>query len=240
MLLGRPLQAFEAISQQLARQVIEQIQKTGHRHISLAVDNAHFVPQHATQQGQRPTCEAHLSRYAVQAWMALRYGFTPQACDFQPTTTPISATETRIAQQIKDAMLQAVARALPATSGTQPAPNQQLWQWHADLSIGAQPTEAIHILLSSAHSACLEALVAQQRKPTRSSLPQSQPLHVDLQALLLEKTVSAADISQLRIGSVVPIALDRALVTLNGQSMLSASVAEHQGKLHLTAFETLE
>ena len=61
-----------------------------------------------------------------------------------------------------------------------------------------------------------------------------------MRALLLEKTVTAADIQQLHVGSVLPIHLERARVALNGQAMLTASVAEHQGKLHLTAFETLE
>ena len=59
-------------------------------------------------------------------------------------------------------------------------------------------------------------------------------------ARLLEKTVSTADVQTLRTGSVLPIALGATTVLLNGEALLAATVTEHQGKLHLTAFETLE
>jgi hypothetical protein len=39
---------------------------------------------------------------------------------------------------------------------------------------------------------------------------------------------------------VLPIALGTTTVLINGEALLAATVTEHQGKLHLTAFETLE
>lgn len=240
VLLGRPLQAFEAISQHLVQRVIEQMQKTGHRNITLTIGDAHFEPQQLAQQGQHTACEVQISRSSVQDWMTLRYGFTQQSNECHTQLPPPSATEKRITLHLQEAIAQAVALVFPNTDAMPTPAEQQLWRWSGQLQIDSQTPAPLSILLSATQSACLEAWVAQQRKPARSATHQGQPLLIDLQALLLEKTVSAADIYQLRIGSVVPIALDRAVVNLNGQPMLSASVAEHQGKLHLTAFETLE
>lgn len=240
VLLGRPLPAFEAISQHLAQHVAEQMQRTGHRNITLSIGDAHFEPQQPVQQAPHAACEVQISRSSVQDWMTLRYGFTQLADESHTQLLPPSATEKRITLHLQEAIAQAVALVLPHSHDMASPAEQQLWRWSAQLRVGSQAPAALSILLTAAQSACLEAWVAQQRKPARSAMHTGQPLLIDLQALLLEKTVSAADIYQLRVGSVVPIALDRALVNLNGQPMLSASVAEHQGKLHLTAFETLE
>ena len=239
VLLGRPVQALEAMAKRLAQHIAAQWQHTGHRPIDLHIDDAHFMPApHASAQAA-DSADVHIARATVQAWMAERYGFTAQTSDISTQDAPRSATEQRIASALQAATVQALAQTLAEPLSTSAA-SSQIWEWKALVRIAALPAQAMHIRLSAANSASLERHIAAQRKPSRNQQATSTPLEVELLALLVEKTVTAADIYQLQVGSVLPIAMDRARVALNGQAMLSASVAEHQGKLHLTAFETLE
>lgn len=237
VLLGRPVQVFETLATLLARRVSEQLQQTGHRSIALAVQEAHFTPAKYPTHQETKDLRIDLARHTVQALMAQRYGFTCQANDLLDSEAAVNATELRITRSLHEAIERAVKQTLPEASC--PAVSQH-WQWQAQIRVGDLPPQPLCIALSTTASAGLEQLVTQQRKPLRATPPSTEPLVVKMQALLVQKTITAADIQQLRIGSVLPIALDRAKVSLNGQVMLSASVAEHQGTLHLTAFETLE
>lgn len=237
VLLGRPVQVFEALASLLARRVSEQLQQTGHRSIALTLQDAHFAPAKHTGHADIERLHIDLSRQTVQALMAQRYGFDCQASDLTDGAKAVSATELRITHSLHEAIARAVQQTLLAPS---PTPGAQHWQWQAQIQVGDLPPQALVIGLTTAASTALEQLVAQQRKPLRTTAASSEPLMIDLQALLVQKTITAADMQQLRVGSILPIALDRAKVSLNGQMMLSASIAEHQGTLHLTAFETLE
>ena len=236
VLLGRPVQVFEALAILLARCVAEQLQLTGHRSLDLTIQDAHFSPAKQAGPTEIANLDIGLARHTVQALMAQRYGFDSQPGDLSDNTT-VSATELRITRSLHDAIANAVKLTLPAAT---PHATTQAWQWQAQIQVGLLPPQMLHIGLTAAASAGLEQCVAQQRQPLRATPPSSEPLMVELQALLVQKTITAADMQQLRVGSVLPIALDRAKVALNGQVMLSASVAEHQGNLHLTAFENLE
>ena len=237
VLLGRPVQVFETLASLLARRVAEQLQQTGHRSIALVLQDAHFAPARHTGHADIERLHIDLPRQTVQALMAQRYGFDCQVSDLSDAETAISATELRITHSLHEAITRAVQHTLPDTAPTS-AP--QHWQWHTQIQVGSLPPHALVVGLTTAASAALEQVVAQQRKPVRTTASSSEPLMIDLQALLVQKTITAADMQQLRVGSILPIALDRAKVSLNGQVMLSASIAEHQGTLHLTAFETLE
>ena len=239
VLLGRPVQALEAMAMRLAQHIAALWQQTGHRPIALHIENAHFTPAAPASMQAADSPDIHIARATVQAWMAERYGFTAQASDISAQDAPCSATEQRITSALQAATEQALRQTLPDVPSTSLA-SSQIWDWRAHIRIAALPAQDLHIRLNASASASLERHIATQRKPSRSQQPSTAPLEVELLALLVEKTVTAADIHQLQIGSVLPIAMDRARVALNGQPMLSASVAEHQGKLHLTAFETLE
>lgn len=239
VLLGRPVQALEAMATKFAQQVEAHIQGCGHRPITLTIEAAHFSPATLDSSADVQQHRITMARATVQACMAERYGFTAQASDIGNDDAPCSATEQRITQALHTAIETSIAKTLP-NAILAGVVSSQIWMWQAQIRVGQLPAQMLHIRLSTAASHALEAYLAGQRKPSRSQPSHSEPLEVELQALLLEKTVSAADIYQLQVGSVVPIALDRARVLLNGQAMLSASVAEHQGKLHLTAFENLE
>lgn len=240
VLLGRPLQAFEAIATLLSQHVTANLQQTGHRCIALQVEAARFLPLRPEPGTAANALRVELSRGTVQAHMAARYGLTDDAAGQPLHDGPPSATELRITTTLQAAIAQAVHAVLPAQAPSAVAPCSQLWQWQATIRIGHGAAHDLRVQLGSACSQQLEYLVAQQRKPWRQPAGRKAPLLVDLQALLLEKTVTAADIQALRVDSVLPISLARARVTLNGQAMLTASVAEHQGKLHLTAFENLD
>lgn len=237
VLLGRPVQVFEALASLLGQRIAQQLQQTGHRSIALTVREAQFIPAPRKASNETEQLCIDLSRHTVQALMAQRYGFTCQSSDLTESTAAVSATELRIARSLHDAIERAVHHTLPsAEAATTPQP----WQWQGQIQVGDLPPQMLSIGLTPATNASLEHLVAQHRKPLRATPASNEPLMVELQALLAQKTITAADMQQLRVGSMLPITLDRAKVLLNGQVMLSASVAEHQGTLHLTAFETLE
>ena len=238
VLLGRPIPVFESIANTLAQQIAEHIQQTGHRRIALSVREARFSP--ATAKTAHPLTAPHvkLTRDTVQALMAERYGFTAQASAVSGADMPMSTTETRIAEGIQSAVLTAVAQTLVTTADC--AGTSQLWQWQGSIQIGTLPAQPICIDLHTQASANLEYLVAQQRRPVRSTPASTEPLLIELVAVLAQKKMTAAEVQQLRIGSIVSIPMERAKISLNGQTMLSASVAEHQGTLHLTAFENLD
>lgn len=227
---------------------MQSLQQTGHRTIAIQVTNARLLPAPVDAAS---ALQVQLSRANVQAHMAARYGFelddaavpTEAApSGLSPSGLPPSATERRIAGTLEAAVAKAAEQTLQElTQDTPPVKaSAQNWQWQADLQIGQQAAQPMRVLLGSAHSASLERYARSQRRTGQHSAQPASPLLISLQAQLVEKTVSAAEIQQLRLGSVLPITLDRARVTLNGEPMLSASVAEHHGKLHLTAFETLE
>ena len=131
----------------------------------------------------------------------------------------------------------------PAAAAQSPI-TASTWQWQAQIQVADSAWQPLNIALDSACCQALEQQVLQLRR-TRPASPSATPkpatpLHIQLTARLLEKTVTTADVQALRTGSVLPIALGATTVLLNGEALLAATVTEHQGKLHLTAFETLE
>ena len=243
VLLGRPVQAFDQLAADLAQHVQAQLHGTGHRPIAIQIAHAHFTPL----PGVAPQAlQIELQRATVLAHMAARYGFTADGQADAPDTPP-SSTERRIGQALQDAVLRAVA-ALCVQAGTAldspPSTSASAWQWQARIQVGDSDWQPLHITLDADASRTLEHYALQLRRTQRTAPPgaakPAAPLQVELTARLLEKTVSTADIQALRRGSVLPIALGRTTVLLNGEALLTASVAEHHGKLHLTAFETLE
>lgn len=236
VLLGRPLAAFDALAALLSRHVSQQIQQSGHRSLSFVIQDAHFVPLRPAPGAAQDTTEASLSRDTVLQLMAQRYGFEHE----QGQAPAITRTEERIASALQTAVVDALQAILNKAGDVTASASTQRWSWQAQIQVGEHAPQPLRLELSSAHSAQLELLVQRIRPQPRHSEHKTEPLQVELSALLLEKTVTAADIQNLRVGSVLPISLERARVTLNGQAMLTASVAEHQGKLHLTAFENLE
>lgn len=245
VLLGRPLPLFDHVAKQLARQVTQRLQHSGHRNVHIAVTHAHWLP---LRPSQHPDCStASIARASVLAFMDARYGFHASTdTETDAELPPISATEQRITANTQALVVEALHEVLPLppNAHTEAQGHAQRWQWSALLDIENLGAHPITIALDSAHSHSLEqrihALRQAQQGPRPAALPAAAPLHVHVVAHVAEKAISAADLHNLRPGSVLPIALGRATVLLNDSAMLTASVAEHKGKLHLTAFENLE
>ena len=238
VLLGRPVQVFESIANTLAQQIAQHIQQTGHRRIALTVQEARFSPAATKSTSSAAVPSVTLTRQTVQALMAERYGFTAQPHDISSAGMPMSSTESRITHSVQSAIQNAVTHVLPSAASH--TPSSQCWQWQASIQVGELPAQPLCIELHTQASASLEHCVAQQRRPVRTTPASTEPLLIELDAVLAHKKMTAADVQQLRVGSIVSITMERAKVSLNGQAMLSASVAEHQGTLHLTAFENLD
>lgn len=254
LMLGRPAQALESLAKRLAVQVAHRLQHNGHRNIPLEISQPRLEPL-ARPALQRPkAAQVELTRATVQAYMAERYGFALERAITPPP--PPSSTETRITDALVLVLRQTLQEWLPAapqntaaTSPTSPATSTSgglCWRWTATLRIAEHPAEPLCITLDAALSLRLEQAANQLRqqghhhaRPSREA-PQAAPLHITVVARLLERQLTAAQLQDLRPGSVLPIALGKAMVLLNDNAMLTASVAEHQGKLHLTDFETLE
>lgn len=245
ILLGRPVQAFDQLATALAQQVQTQLHGTGHRPISIQLAHAHFTPLH----GAAPSStHIDMQRATVLAHMAARYGFTADSsADDTTAAFPVSSTERRIADVLHQAVHSAVELLCTharAALNHAPATSASAWQWEAQIQVADGAWQPLTVALDAAASRTLEHYALQLRRDQRQASPAharpAVPLHATLTARLLEKTVSTAEIQALRPGSVLPIAMGRATVLLNGEALLAASVAEHHGKLHLTAFETLE
>lgn len=245
-MLGRPLHVIALIAERLARQVTERLQHIGHRRIDLSIENPRLQPVASTTLHSDELPHAALSRAAVLSYMAARYGFTISYGAGSTLGQPPSGTEVRITHTLKSALLQGLNDLLAATSTSARAYVGSCWQWHADIRIGNQGAEPIALTLDAIHSERLEQLIAELRHSgndsTRPNSPSSvsPPPQVTLIARLLEKHITAAQLHALQPGSVLPIAFGRATVLLNDQALLHASIAEHQRKLHLTDFKTLE
>lgn len=243
-MLGRPLPLFDHVAQQLAHQVTQRLQHSGHRSVHIVLTQAHWHPLRPSQHAGDTT--AVLARASVLAFMQARYGFNTDA-DIDQDLSTISTTEQRIAANAQAWVVQALDEVLP-TKAIHDAPathgHAQLWQWQALLDIDHRGPHPISLTLDAGHSHALEQYIHTLREEQQgqhpTAPPATAPLHVQVVARVMEKTVAAADIYNLHPGSIVPIALGRATVLLNDSAMLTASVAEHQGKLHLTAFENLE
>ena len=240
------MQAFDQLALLLAQQVQAALQRTGHRQVNLHIAQTQFLPQRSPAPAPA-RMQVQLERATVLAHMAARYGFTAEPLPQGVEAPPVSSTEQRIHAAL-DAAVCAAAQALCAQAQAAlqqpPATTASAWQWQARIRIGDGDWQPLLLTLDADSSRTLEHYALQLRRAQRpaaaTQAKPAVPLHVDVTACLLEKTVSTADIQALRPGSVLPIALGRATVLLNGQALLSAAVAEHQGKLHLTAFETLE
>lgn len=245
-MLGRPVQALEQLAALLAQHVEAQMKQSGHRPVVIRIQDAQFTPLRGSPPAQP---QAFLERITVQAHMAARYGFTEDStATGNLEAVSASSTELRIAAALHSAICQAVtqtvAHAQSAMRDASWTTSTSGWQWQALIQVADSTWQPLRIELDPTSSQALERYALQMRSSQQPatgarSTPEAT-LQVGLSAQLLEKTVSAATVHALRTGSVLPIALGRSTVLLNGTALLTATLAEHHGKLHLTAFETLE
>jgi flagellar motor switch protein FliM len=130
----------------------------------------------------------------------------------------------------------------PLQGGTLPAFGPDGWELVASLRDGDQEA-AISLALAGAYLLPLLRQLSAQHRPSRPPAQQQALDHrlaLTLQARLLERALDLGAVLDLRPGALIPIRLADATVMVEGSPLMSAAVAEHQGKLCLTSFQDLE
>jgi len=130
----------------------------------------------------------------------------------------------------------------PMQGGALPAFGADGWELVASLRDGEQDA-TISLALAGAYLLPLLRQLSAAHRTTRAPV-QQQPLDrrlaLTLQARLLERELDLGTVLDLRPGALIPIRLADATVMVEGSALMSAAVAEHQGKLCLTSFQDLE
>ena len=203
-----------------------------------------------------------VDRPLVLALMAKRLGLGEDTA-LATADTPPTATEDRLLHLLAGQFaglcvqwLQQAARAdgdatqdltlesdlPPLQGGALPALGPDGWELIASLRDGDQEA-TISLALAGAYLLPLLRRLSAQHRPSRP--PAQQPpldrrLTLTLQARLLERELELGTVLDLRPGALIPIRLADATVMVEGSALMSAAVAEHQGKLCLTSFQDLE
>lgn len=117
----------------------------------------------------------------------------------------------------------------------------------ADAAPAAAPPQdmTLSLILDGAYLQPLLRRLSGQHRPARSGSavgapPLTRRLTLTLQARLLERELDLGAVLDLAPGALIPIRLADATVMVEGSALMSAAVAEHQGKLCLTSFQDLE
>lgn len=203
-----------------------------------------------------------IDRPLVLALMARRLGLGPETA-VATADSPPTATEDRLlhllAGQFASLCVQWLARAVlpegeaaqdlappaelpPMQGGALPAFGPDAWELVAEMRDGDQASTLALALDGAYLLPLLRHLSSQQRaaRPAAPQAPLDRRLALTLQARLLERELDLGSLLELRPGSLIPIRLADATVMVEGSALMSAAVAEHQGKLCLTSFQDLE
>jgi flagellar motor switch protein FliM len=132
--------------------------------------------------------------------------------------------------------------ALPMQGGALPAFGPDAWELIATMRDGEQ-SSTLSLALAGAYLTPLLRHLSARQRPARPAAPQApldRRLSLTLQARLLERELDLGTVLDLRPGALIPIRLADATVLVEGSALMSAAVAEHQGKLCLTSFQDLE
>jgi len=124
-------------------------------------------------------------------------------------------------------------------------PRPGIWAIRAEVSEPTRGIEgALWFTLDESWMQRLFSRIAPARGRTRNQLASAKPFAVRLQmplvARLLEKEIPLGVLLDTRIGDVIPVNLGSTEVFIDDSRLFTARVAEHKGKLCLTAFEDVE
>lgn len=204
-----------------------------------------------------------LDRQMVLRVLDCRYG--PPSAPLQDTevSRPVTSTEERLVQKLALSWLALFAQRLrdglaPARTEPDPAaPPPPQWLGEVSEPVGAWTLElgieeagdagARSVLLLTLDDAWMHLLL--ERLQSRRPLVQddaeargealSSRLQLRLQARLLSRRLTLGEVFDLRPGSVIPVSLQGTDVLVKDVRLFTATVAEHKGKLWLTAFNDI-
>jgi flagellar motor switch protein FliM len=155
------------------------------------------------------------------------------------------ALAARIGANLNAVGLAAAAAAALAAPGVVSAPASSAWTIQIALR---EPQSGARGQLWIALDAAVMADILRGLQPEKprphAARPAGEPLatrlQVRLDGRLVSKEITLAQLFELRVGDVIPVAVGRAEVLLDDSRLFTAAVAEHKGKLCLTSFEDAE
>lgn len=200
-----------------------------------------------------------LDRSLVLRVLHCRYGLQDNSQEMDLSAVPVTATEERLAQKLGLQMVTAlVSRIRKGLQHLGAGPglatvDQLSWQAESAVAVGAW-TLKVHIdepqtglqadLQFSLDDAWMRELLNQlaagrpvPKEPlTDETQPLASRLQVRLVAQLLQRRMALGEILDIRVGDIIPVSLQATDVLLKDSRLFTATVAEHKGKLWLTAF----
>ncbi|OWQ93150.1 hypothetical protein CDN99_01215 [Roseateles aquatilis] len=197
------------------------------------VDDDHAAPPTATEERLRHLLAGQFAGLCLQ-WLAQRAGQDDESGqDLAPPEDVPSLRAGALPAFGPDAWVLSVSMRDVAGGGAESSDDA-----------GTAPDMTLRLALDGAYLQPLLRRLSGQHRPARPAAAQTQPLArrltLTLQARLLERELDLGTVLDLRPGALIPIRMADATVLVDGSALMSAAVAEHQGKLCLTSFQDLE
>jgi flagellar motor switch protein FliM len=201
-------------------------------------------------------------RALVLKLLLYRYG-GGEASAVEPGAVAVTASEerlsTRLGQQLALALASRIDAGLPAVGAAadlaqaEPAVHFHSESalptglWQLTLTLVEADSGQRHALRFSLDDGCMHQLLDRlgrgrtlaREGAATPGLPLSSRLKLRLTARLVQQRLPLGAILDLQPGSVLPIPQPTAVVLVKDSPLFSASVAEHKGRLWLTAFQDL-
>lgn len=204
-----------------------------------------------------------LDRRLVLQVLDCRYGAPEASTRDASQPPPVTSTEERLAQKLALNWLALLAQRLrdglaPAQMDpAQAALPQPQWLGEAIEPVGAWTLKlciedagapgSSFVLLLTLDDAWMRLLLEslKSRRPLvpdaaeSGAGPLSKRLQLQLQARLLSSRLTLGEVFDLHPGAIIPVSLQGTDVLVKGVRLFTATVAEHKGKLWLTAFNDI-
>lgn len=188
-----------------------------------------------------------LERQVLLSILGYRYGnrSNPPA---NPSTQPVTATETRLARTLGHQFATCLMRRISATGDPGPelaetaAAQTTHGTWILRVEICEPSIQAEGLLWLTLDDIRMQQLfaslsVSRGKSRAMPAEPLAHRLPLALVARLLEKEVALGTLLDLQVGDIIPVNLGATDVLIDGSRLFTARVAEHKGKLCLTAFD---
>jgi flagellar motor switch protein FliM len=138
----------------------------------------------------------------------------------------------------------AEGKAAPGALEIQPGASPKAGSWAIRAEISEEKLALHGALWFSLDDACIQAILSlltpRRDQARKRAAPLATQLRLKVTGRLVEREVTLGSLLDLRVGSVIPVSLGAADVLIDDSRLFSAQVAEHKGKLCLTAFEDVE
>ena len=188
------------------------------------------LPENATEQDLAPLADLPALQSGPLPPMSDAWTITVAMRDLTPAMPASLPANASYKQDADGSYEQADPDAAAEPAPAAPAPAQDM---------------TLSLILDGAYLQPLLRRLSGQHRTARAASavgapPLDRRLTLTLQARLLERELDLGTVLDLVPGALIPIRLADATVMVQGSALMSAAVAEHQGKLCLTSFQDLE